>query len=117
MYERRRRAGRREFRPLKCAGPSVGIKNVRRSIPAPRFEEKDLLPVFLLVALLLLVLLILLVLTVLFLILIVLRHEGTPPFRSCNAVADQSGESRFHPYRRYFCQKPEKYSTLGKKDY
>ena len=80
MYERRRRAGRREFRPLKSAGPSEGIKNVRRAIPAARFEEKDLLPVFLLVALLLLVLLILLVLTVLFLVLVVLRHEGTPPF-------------------------------------
>ena len=117
MYERRRRAGRREFRPLKSAGPSEGIKNVRRGLPAARFEENDLVAVLRVVGGILHVLLILVVLTVLFLILIVLRHEGTPPFRSCNAVADQSGESRFHPYRRYFCQKPEKYSTLGKKDY
>ena len=78
MYERRRRAGRREFRPLKSAGPSEGIKNVRRAIPAARFEEKDLLPVFLLVALFLLVLLTLFALVLFTVLAVAVLHTDTP---------------------------------------
>ena len=93
----------------------MGIKTVGGDLPAARFEEKDLLPVFLLVALLLLVLLILLVLTVLFLILIVLRHEGTPPFEILQFGCGPRRNEPPPPVQALFLPEDRKIFSNGKK--